>query len=68
MLHVVGPLSDVLVAVREDHGTLALLLPGLKVTLVSTAIFEREFAETLKHVGGKLTFVGLFGFSEVIDA
>jgi len=68
VLHVVLPLSDVLVAVREDHGSLAVFLASFEVSLVATAIFKGQFANTLENVACKLPLVGLLALSKVVDA
>jgi len=60
VLEVLGPLADVLVAVREDHGSLSLFLAALKVTLVTSAIFELQPALSFKHILGKRAFIGFF--------
>jgi hypothetical protein len=68
VLHVVRPLPNVLVAVRENHRALAVFLTGPEVTLVPSAIFIGQLALTFKDVAHKLTLISLFTLSKEVYA
>lgn len=67
MFHVVLPLADVLVAVREDHRAIAVLLTHLEVTLVHTAIFIRESTLALEQVVRERAFISALRFGKIVD-
>ena len=67
MLHVVLPLPDVLVSVRENHCAISILLSWFEVTLVHAPIFVRKSAFALEQVVWELSFVCTFWLSKVVD-
>ena len=67
VLHVILPLSDVLVPIWEEHRALALFFAGLEVALVHAAVLETQFPFPFEQVLSELALVRPLGLGEVVD-
>lgn len=68
VLHIIFPLTDVLISVWEDHRALAFFLSRSEVAFVHATVFERELAFSLEQVLRELPFVRPLGLGEVVHA
>lgn len=68
VLLVVGPLADVLVAVREGHSAIAIFLSLLEVADVGPPILVGEPSLSFEEVLRKGTLVGSLSLREVVHA
>ena len=67
VLLVVLPLADVLVAVRRDHGSVAIFLPLLEVAVVLAPVLVGQLTLTFEQVLRKGSLVGALGLCKVVD-
>lgn len=67
MFHVVLPLADVLVPIRQHHCAIAVLLSLLEVAFVHAAIFVGQSALTLEQVVGEKSVICALGLGEVVN-
>jgi len=67
VFHVVLPLADVLVPIRQHHCAIAVLLSLLEVAFVHAAIFVGQSALTLEQVVGEKSVICALGLGEVVN-
>ena len=67
MLPIVRPLSNVLVAVREDHCAVAVFLSLHEVAIVALTVFVRQFALAFEKILAESALVRALRFSKVIN-
>lgn len=68
VLHVVEPRPDVLVAIRQSHGALAVLEPAREIPLIDAPICVLKSTFAFKDVFSKLTLVGTLTFSKEVSS
>lgn len=66
VLPIIGPLADVLVTVRKDHGSIAVLLSLHEVTVVALAVLVRQLSFAFEEILAEGTFVCSLRLSEII--
>ena len=67
MLPIVGPLTNVLVAVGEDHRAVAVLFALHEVAVVALTVLVRQFALAFEEVMAEIALVRALRLSKVIN-
>ena len=50
VLHVVLPLTNVLISIGEDHSALTFLFSSFEIALIHATVFERELSLTFEQI------------------
>ena len=68
VLQIVLPLADVLVTVRERHGSVAVFFALSEVTFVGPSVLVGKPALAFEQVLGEGALVGALRFSEIVHS
>ena len=68
MLGIVGPLSNVFVAIREDHRPLAISLATSKIAFIHPSIRKCQLTLSIKQIIHELACICSLRLSKVVHA